>query len=378
MRVALFSGNYNYLREGANRALNTLADYLEREAGCTVRAYSPVTDTPAFEPAGTLVPVPSVALPKRSEFRLALGLPSSVRRDLARFDPQIVHVSAPDILGTRAESWARARRVPLVASMHTLFETYLDYYGLGFLRPLAEMHLRRFYRRADHVFAPTPALVEDVRAMRGDENASVWSRGIDRALFDPAKRNMAWRRAQGIADDEVAVLFFGRLVLEKGVAIYAEALRALQDYAPVRALVIGAGPAEDALARLKDAVLTGHLEGEALARAVAGADLMLTPSTTETFGQVVLEAMASGLPVISADAPSARALLREGETGFLVPPLEVGAYAAAVENLVADPGKRGAMGAAARAASAAYSWDAASESVAEVYRRLHKSAIARG
>lgn len=371
MRVALFSGNYNYLREGANRALNQLAGYAERAAGATVRAYSPVTDTPAFEPAGTLVPVPSIPLPVRGEFRLALGLPRSARADLARFAPQIVHVSAPDILGTRAQTWARAHGVPLVASMHTLFETYLDYYGLALLRPLAEAHLRRFYRRADHVFAPTPALVDQLKQLRGDYGASLWSRGIDRTLFSPARRDLAWRRARGIADHEIAVLFFGRLVLEKGIDIYAETLAALQAaHGTIRALVVGAGPAGDRFAAIPGAVIAGHLEGEALARAVASADLMLTPSTTETFGQVVLEALASGVPVISADAPSARALIAPGSTGLLCPPRDVAAYAVAVRQLAGDATRRQAMGQAARSASAAYSWDAASESVVEMYRRL--------
>src|SRR5689334_18109160 len=99
MRIALFTGNYNYVREGANQALNRLVDHLERRRGAQVRVYSPVTDTPAFEPAGMLVPVRSIALPVRSEFRLALGLPRNVRQDLAAFAPDLVHVATPDILG---------------------------------------------------------------------------------------------------------------------------------------------------------------------------------------------------------------------------------------------------------------------------------------
>ena len=114
MRIALFTGNYNYLREGANRALNKLVGYLEREEGCTVRVYSPVTNTPAFEPEGTLVSVSSVALPVRSEFQLALSLPRAARADLDSFDPQMVHVATPDILGTRAQSWAISRGIPNV------------------------------------------------------------------------------------------------------------------------------------------------------------------------------------------------------------------------------------------------------------------------
>ena len=370
MRVALFSGNYNYLREGANRALNHLVDYLEREADCEVRIYSPVTDTPAFEPKGTLVPVRSIALPKRSEFRLALGLPRRARADLARFDPQIVHVSTPDILGTRAQSWAIARDIPVVASMHTLFETYLRYYGLGWAEPLAQAHLRRFYRRADQVVAPTPDLVRELQVMRRDDKASVWSRGIDRDFFHPRHRDLAWRRSIGIGDGEVAVLFFGRLVLEKGIDVFVDTLAQARKSGPVRALVVGEGPARSSFAALDDAVLLGHCEGLDLSRAIASADLMVTPSVTETFGQVILEAMASGLPVVSADAPNARALLSPGETGELIEPRAVEDYVEAVIALARDENRRVGMGRAARTASDAYSWDAASAQVAKVYREL--------
>jgi glycosyltransferase involved in cell wall biosynthesis len=368
MRIALFSGNYNYLREGANQALNRLVDHLEKRAGCTVRVYSPVSERPAFEPAGTLVPIPSIPLPVRSEFRLALGLPRATRDDIRSFAPHLVHVSTPDILNTRAQGLAKQMRVPIVASMHTRFETYLDYYGLGWLRPLAEAHLRRFYRRSDHVVAPTPALVEEIRRMRGDDNASVWSRGVDRSLFNPHRRDLGWRRGLGLRDDEIALLFFGRLVLEKGIRTFVEVVQILQKRgAPVRAMVVGAGPAAAEFAALPGTILTGHLEEADLARAVASADMMLTPSTTETFGNVVLEAMASGLPVVSADAPSARALLVDGETGLLCPPRDALAYADKIMELVAAPAFRRQIGAAARRASNAYSWEAACGSVVRAY-----------
>src|SRR5260221_1745162 len=172
MRVALFAGNYNYVREVANQALNRLVDRgLER--GHAFRIYSPVTDTPAFEPAGDLVPVPSIALPVRSEFRLASGLPRHIREDVARFSPNLIHVSTPDILGTRAQTFAKRLGVPVVASLHTRFETYFDHYGLGWARPLAEAHLRRFYRRSDHGLAPTPGIFAELKAVGGDRPATV-------------------------------------------------------------------------------------------------------------------------------------------------------------------------------------------------------------
>ena len=369
MRIALFCGNYNYLREGANQALNMLVRYLEGPGGHVVRVYSPVTDTPAFAPAGTLVPVASVRLPVRGEFRLALGLPRAARRDVERFAPDLVHVSTPDILGTRAQTFAKQLGVPIVASLHTLFETYLDYYRLGWARPVVEAHLRRFYRRSDHVLAPTPSLVAEIRRMRGDDRASVWSRGVDGKLFHPGQRSLGWRRAHGIADHEMAILFFGRLVLEKGVATFVAAVDALQRRGlAVRPLLVGEGPALGAFGGLAGVVPAGHLTGCDLATAVASADVMLTPSTTETFGNVVLEAMACGLAVVSADAPSARALIEHGRTGFLSPPVDSRRYAALIAALIADPDLRRTIGAAAREASRGYSWDTASASAERAYR----------
>lgn len=370
MRIAIFTGNYNYVREGANQALNKLTCYLEASEGCQVRAYSPVTETPAFEPAGTLIPVPSVALPIRNEFRLALGLPRNIRRDLALFRPDIVHVATPDILGTRAQTFAMKLGVPVVASMHTRFETYLDYYGLGWARPLAEAHLHRFYRRSDHVLAPTPALVADLKAARGDGNVSLWSRGIDRGLFSPERRDTAWRRAQGLSDEEFVVLYLGRLVLEKGLETFVAIMRTLQAKVRARALVVGSGPAGDVFRSLPGTVLTGHLDGHALARAVASADAMLCPSTTEAFGNVVLEAMACALPVVCADAPSARMLVRNGETGFLCAPGAEREFGERLAALAASRNLGHAMGSAAREASKSYSWDAASRAVADVYKKV--------
>ena len=367
MRIALFSGNYNYLREGANQALNRLVDYLQR-SGDEVRVYSPVTATPAFEPAGTLVPVRSVRLPVRSEFQLALGLPRAVRHDLRRFAPDVVHLSTPDILGVRAQTFAKRRGIPVIASLHTRFETYLGYYGLDWARPLVDAHLRRFYRRCDHVLAPTPALVAELKGLRGDDQVSLWSRGVDRALFNPNRRDRDWRRSNGWADEDVVVLFFGRLVLEKNVQVYASVVRALQARHPrIRPLIVGSGPAAH-LVDIPRAVLAGHLEGEELARAIASADVLLHPSKSESFGNVVLEAMASGLAIVCARTASASTLIEHGRNGILCS--DDGGYEPAIAALIADPGRRRELGTAARCASADYVWDRESQRVANAYRTL--------
>ena len=135
LRIALFSGNYNYVRDGANQALNRLVEYLLRQ-GAQVRVYAPTTATPAFEPAGELISLPSIPIPGRPEYRLSGGVNRRIRRDLAAFKPNVVHVSAPDLSGHRAVNWARKQRLPILASVHTRFETYFRYYNMAWFEPI--------------------------------------------------------------------------------------------------------------------------------------------------------------------------------------------------------------------------------------------------
>ena len=371
LRLALFSGNYNYVREGANQALNKLVAHLIARGG-QVRVYSPTTSTPAFEPAGELVSVPSVALPLRSEFRLALGLTPAIREDIRRFNPNLFHLSTPDWLGTAAQRFARKLRVPVVASMHTRFETYLQYYGLGALRSWAWRRQGAFYRNCDRVLVPNRSsgnLVESMGVPAG--RLRIWSRGVDHGLFSPLRRDMEWRRANGFADDDLVLLFFGRIVREKGIAAFADTVRLLRDGGTgVRPLVVGDGPARSELAgRLGDAHFTGHLDGEALGRAIASADVLLNPSITETFGNVYLEAMAAGVCVVSANTPNAAELIEHGVTGYLCP-LDPPEFAAAIRRLVEEPGLRLATAANGAAAASNYGWPQILDTVIGTYAEL--------
>jgi phosphatidylinositol alpha 1,6-mannosyltransferase len=369
LRVALFSGNYNYVRDGANQALNMLAGYLLRQ-GVNLRVYSPTTDTPAFAPVGDLVSVPALPVPGgRAEYKFAWRLPRTTRADLAAFAPNIVHVSAPEVLGHRAVSWARDNGLATVASLHTRFETYPAYYGIGFLAPLMIKGLTRFYNRVDQVVTPGESMAELIRSWGVTTPVRIWSRGVDHARFTPSRRDLEWRRSLGIADDQFAVGFLGRLVLEKGLDIFADVCAALRDRGvPHRVLVIGDGPARDWFAeRVPDAAFAGFQRGDDLARAVASMDVLFNPSVTETFGNVTLEAMACGVPVVAARATGAVDLIEDGVNGFLVPPRDVDAYASAIARLVADPALHKAQGAAGHAKAQAYEWDAINQKVVDTY-----------
>lgn len=369
LRIALFSGNYNYVRDGANQALNLLVGHL-LECGATVRVYSPVSDTPAFPPTGDLVGVPSIPVPGgRGEYRMARGMPAAIRRDLAAFAPNLIHVSAPDLLGHRAIGFARDHGIPAIASLHTRFETYFRYYHLSALEPLMIRLLTRFYNRADEVLVPGTGMAEIVRGWGVTTPTAIWSRGVNHDRFAPTRRDLDWRRGLGIPDDAVAVGFLGRLVKEKGLDVFADVVRELENRGvPHKVLVIGEGPARDWFAdRVPGAVFAGFQSGDALGRAVASMDMFFNPSVTETFGNVTLEAMAAGVPVIAARASGAIGLVDDGVTGFLVPPTDIAGYVDAIQRIVEDTALRTAMGKAGHAKAAGYRWDTINQAVLDNY-----------
>jgi len=374
LRVALFSGNYNYVRDGANQALNRLVDYLLRQ-GIKVRVYSPTVDEPAFDATGDLVSIPAIPIPGRSEYRLPIALPARVRRDLTEFNPNVVHVSSPDIVGHRAVTWARRRKIAAVASVHTRFDTYLAYYHLQALEPLARDIMRRFYHRCEVVMAPAESVAVILRVQRMNRDIAIWARGVDRDQFNPERRDLEWRRSKGIGDDELVVAFLGRIVMEKGLDVFADAILGLIDRGVRhRVLVIGEGPARPWFEQqLPDAIFTGQLTGSDLARALASADVLFNPSITEAFGNVTLEAMACGLPVIAADATGASNLVRAGVTGMLVDGTEPDEFAGAIEAYALDPDLRRRHGEAGLAIAQRMDWDSINATVVRVYlHAIHK------
>ena len=371
LRIALFSGNYNYVRDGANQALNRLVGFLLRQ-GAKVRVYSPTVENPAFPATGDLVSVPSFPIPGRPEYRFAFRLPGKVRRDLEAFNPNVVHVAAPDFVAHRAVTWARKRGVPVVSSVHTRFDTYLQYYGLKYLEPTARAIMRRYYRRCDAIVVPAESTAAILRAQRMNNDISLWARGVDRDQFNPGRRSLEWRREQGIGDEEMVVAFLGRLVLEKGLDVFADAIDAARAKGvPLKVLAIGAGPARGYFEeRLPDAIFTGQLTGEELAVALASADVFLNPSITETFGNVTLEAMACALPVVAAAASGARSLVQKGVTGSLSRPGNIGAFADALADYQRDPNLRRRHGEAGLAFAKTMDWDEINAAVMHVYERV--------
>jgi len=371
LRIALFSGNYNYVRDGANQALNRLVGYLLGQ-GASVRVYAPKVKNPAFEATGDHVGTGALPIPGRSEYRVPLVFTPAARLDIGRFAPNVVHVASPDPVSHRAVSWARHRRIPVLASVHTRFETYLRYYNMAWGEPLIEAMLRRFYRRCDALVAPSESMAQVLREQRMNYDVSIWSRGVDRDIFNPGARSLEWRRAFGIGDDEIVIGFLGRLVMEKGLDVFSDTVEELGRRGVAhKVLVIGEGPARSWLeGRLPDAVFAGFRAGAELGTAVASMDILFNPSVTETFGNVTLEAMACGLPVVAAAATGSQSLVDDGRSGRLVPPGAIHQFTEALRAYVENPQLRAEHGRAGEARAAEFGWDRINQAVADTYLRL--------
>lgn len=371
LRIALFTGAYSHISDGVSLTLNRLVAFLEGR-GATVRVFAPAIATPAMAHAGTLVPVRSVQAPGRPDYRVSLGLSGEARLNLTQFQPNLFHIATPDFLGLSALRAARRAGAPVVASYHTHFASYLDYYRLGVLEPVTWKYLRWFYGHCRHLYVPTASMIEVLRRHAVGGDLRLWPRGVESALFNPSRRSAAWRRERGIGDHEVVIAFVSRLVAEKGLRVLVEVLRGLagRGFAH-RAVIVGDGPERDWLASsLPGAVFEGHLTGDNLAAAYASSDVFLFPSETETFGNVTLEAMSSGLPVVAANATGSNALVIDGVTGFLVPPRDSAAFLDCVTALVTDADLRSRMGIAARGAAEKYEWSRILGQIASYYEEI--------
>ena len=371
LRIALFSGNYNYVRDGANQALNRLVGWL-LDNGAQVRVYSPTTKTPAFEPAGDLISLPSLPIPGRAEYRVTTILPPRIKKDLNRFAPNVVHISSPDSAGHSAVRWAQRHNIPVLGSVHTRFETYPRYYNMAFLEPVLEAILRRLYRKCDAIVAPSDSMAQELREQRMSYEVGIWSRGVDKHIFKPGMRDMDWRRSLGLADDVPVIGFLGRLVMEKGLDVFSDSIdRLVRRQVPHQVLVVGEGPARGWFeSRLPGAVFAGFQGGTDLGRAVASMDLFFNPSITETFGNVTLEAMACGVPVVAARATGSESLVEHNVTGQLVRPGATVEFADALQAYCGDADLRARHGQAGLKRSEKYSWDRINRGLAETYIRL--------
>ncbi|MDB4878068.1 MAG: glycosyltransferase [Gemmatimonadetes bacterium] len=329
---------------------------------------------PRHEPdaAGQSIQVPSVAFPPYPDIRLAAPSYGMISRAVARFKPDIVHSATEFMIGRLGQIAAARAGIVRLSSYHTDFSRYTTAYGLPWLRGPVSRYIARFHQRSGRVFTPSAPAREDLRAL-GVSDVEVWGRGVDIASFAPAQRSDGLRTAYGV---EKAVLFLhvGRLAAEKGVDRLVRAFNKARESLPAgaaRLIVAGAGPEEEALRVLAgpDVLFLGVLDrARALPRLYASADVFLFASLTETLGLVVLEAMASGLPVVAPPAGGVADHLRHDVNGIAVGPDDVDGMARAIVALTLDSGLRARLAAGARETAIGLDWEAELDRLDTSYR----------
>jgi glycosyltransferase involved in cell wall biosynthesis len=365
MRIAIASEVFLPKVDGiTNRLRNTIEQL--GALGHEVLVLAP--DGAVAEHAGArVVRVPGRAFAPYPGLRASLPDPR-IAFELARFRPDVVHAVNPVCLGLWASLAARALGLPLVASYHTDLPRYLPGYGLGWVAPAAWPLLRAIHGLAHVNLCPSRFTRDDLRA-HGIECAGLWPGGVDTELFDPARRSLAMRlRLSDGRPDGPLLLWVGRLSPEKNLELFARVLDALPE---ARAAFVGDGPARGALERTfsrRRASFLGFLHGEELAEAFASADLFLMPSRTETLGFVVLEAMASGLPVVAARAGGVPDLVAHGENGLLYDPGREEEAVLAVKELIASRGLRRQLAGQGRKRALEASWAAETRRLLDGYR----------
>lgn len=357
LRLAIFSDTYGPQVNGVARTLERLVHAVEARGGA-VRVET--VEDPEAAAAARERRWPSSPFWAYPQLRIAAPTKGAVLEGLREFRPTLVHCATPFGIGLAGRRAARALGVPLVTSYHTSFSEYLRHYRLSALDAVAWPFLRWFHNSGERTFAPSKVVAAELGA-REFSNVRVWGRGVDPLRFHPRFRSHAMREAMGAGERDLVVAYVGRLAPEKGIHVALEGLQhvAAASGKSLRIAIAGDGPDE---ARCRAMAppgtwFAGALRGETLSQFYASADLFVFPSTTETFGNVVLEAMASGVPVIAPDV-GATLELANAETAALFRGGDAGSLAQAVQRLLSDAPRRAQLRAAGLDVAAGRSWDA--------------------
>lgn len=358
LRVAIFTGNYAHIRDGVSLTLNRLVAHLESQ-NIPVLVFGPSCDYPALRPKGEFMQIPSVALPLRTEYRISLYMPATYEDRLREFNPNIIHIASPDFLGIWALRYAKKHNIRVVSSYHTHFPNYLKYYKLNAFEPLVWKYLKWFYGSCDRLFVPSQSMLETLRQNDIKQGLEIWSRGVDTERFSPAHRSDEWRSRYDILKDDVVVLFLSRLVWEKDLGTVIEVgNHLLRKHDNVKILIGGEGPARREMQRrLPGAIFTGFVGGIDLYMVYANSDLFFFPSETETFGNVTLEALSSGVPAVVAKAVGSSSIVKDGENGFLVDPGNTAGFETCLTELITDGERRREMSVKARNWAMKFKWE---------------------
>ncbi len=367
MKIALFTETFLPKVDGIVTRLKHTVEHLQRQ-GDQVLVFCPEGGLTEYKGA-RVAGVSGFPLPLYPELKMAFPRPS-IGEELEAFQPDLVHVVNPAILGLGGIFFAKAANIPLVASYHTHLPKYLAHYGLGMLEGVLWEMLKMAHNQALLNLCTSTAMVDEL-SEHGIENCALWQRGVDTESFHPDLASVAMRErlTQGHPEDPLLV-YVGRLSAEKGIDRIKPILEAIPN---ARLALVGDGPYREELEALftdLPAYFVGYLQGEELGAAYASADAFVFPSLTETLGLVVLEAMAAGCPVIAANAGGIPDIVTDGENGFLFDPQNDRGAIEATQRLLANPLERDNIRRAARQEAERWGWSAATQQLRGYYQKI--------
>ncbi|MBU6250430.1 MAG: glycosyltransferase family 1 protein [Cyanobacteria bacterium REEB417] len=372
MKIALFTETFLPKVDGIVTRLTKTVQHLVA-AGDEVLIFCP-EGAPSDYCGARVMGVPAMPLPLYPELKLALPRPA-VAEALERFGPDLVHVVNPAVLGLGGIWLARTKGYPLVASYHTHLPKYLEHYGMGMLEPLLWELLKAAHNQAVLNLCTSTAMVQEL-SDKGIQHTALWQRGVDTELFRPALRSQTMRERllNGRSDTGQLLLYIGRLSAEKQIERIRPVLDAMPD---ARLALVGDGPYRQQLESLFAGSAThfvGYLAGEELASAYASGDAFLFPSSTETLGLVLLEAMAAGCPCVAANRGGIPDIVSDGINGCLYEPDGpdggAGSLTAATQRLLADRSQHQQLRLAARSEAERWGWAGATEQLRGYYRQV--------
>jgi len=304
-----------------------------------------------------VITAPGLPIPGYKELRFGIPIKKRLLKLWKEQRPDVIYIATEGPLGSSALQAARSLEIPVASGFHTRFDNYTRHYGIGWLEPLARAYLRRFHNRCQLTLVPTRALLEKLQR-QGFKNITLIARGVDTELFSPDRRDDALRNEWGLRDDDLALIYVGRLAAEKNLKLAVDAWLAIrQDRPGTRLILVGDGPMRGALQKdHPEIIFCGMHRGESLARHYASGDLFLFPSLSETFGNVVIEAMASGLPVLGYRDAAIREYIRHGENGIAIEAGDRQQFIRAAREAVQESALLARLGKQARKDSLAMDW----------------------
>lgn len=367
-RIAFFAASMKHGQDGVTRVLYKISEKLR--ARKVDHIFFSAIVPPKPEQRVPMHRVPSVRIPFYKEYRYPLLADFRVAAVLGSYKPDILSVNSPCSLGWAAVNYAKLRRLPIVAHYHTHFVRYASYYKVGVLTDLGWEYMKLFYGAMCRTFVPSRPIFDELAAHRL-KNLDLLPHGVDTESFSPSFKNPAWKKKIG-AEGKPVLLYVGRLVWEKDLATLAAAYRIIKrENSDALLVLVGDGPVRSDLQHLiPDAVFLGYRSGKELSECYASSDVFLFPSSTETFGMVTLEAMASGLIPVCANTGGAAGLIQQGKTGMLAASRDAEDFARACLEVLADKSRIKRMSAAAYSYARKYTWDAIADRMLEKYSEV--------